>query len=280
MLDIIKRIAARSAPIQWGDSGAPGHSRQGGSYPAVASDLAPSSRSVPSWEAATAASVQARITEAERLPAGAAAPRSALEGLFAELGSHIWRNRSALRDRSLHFELNNSLIAVLDPERRWLHLRNAAAAEYSRSSVLRHTPIVATLRPLAAATPKSEPFTGVGMYDLLWAWGQRDTEATSEMPPQARTHAIQLRRMPQVAPEALQMRHLALIYVFSGGPRTFNQLFRAIEADHARWLVADLTSLYLAGCLAFLPPEQGVEPGAVGAPAANDANAPPFATGV
>ena len=93
---------------------------------------------------------------------------------------------------------------------------------------------------------------GIQAYQLStlrWFYGQVDGGAPDLLPPEMGLHLLELRRLPQVDPAALQMRHLALIHIFSSGALSFAHVRSLIAPAHSGSLCADLASLYLTGAL-------------------------------
>lgn len=160
----------------------------------------------------------------------------------------LWAERDRLHLGEAVVRSGDALLAVLQPVSRRVSL-NAAAYQASAPLSLHQLPAGQSMN-LAA---NSKSFVSHPLYALLWFYGQVYSHAPDLLPPEIGTQLIQLRRFPPVEPAALEMRHLALIHVFSGGALSFMQLQRQISAEHAGNLCSDLASLYFTGTLRLLP---------------------------
>jgi hypothetical protein len=184
----------------------------------------------------------------------AGAPIADQPAYFAEWGvaqmavvQMLWAERERLAEGEVHIRSGDVLLAVYSPMQRRVMLH---AAAYQPSA-----PLALHLLPPGQATgaPQSKEFVSYPLYSLLWFYGQVYSGAPDLLPQEISTQLIQLRRFPLVEPAALEMRHLALIHVFSGGALSFTQLQQQISQEHANSLCADLASLYFTGALRLLP---------------------------
>lgn len=159
----------------------------------------------------------------------------------------LWAEHERLHLGEATIHCGKALLAVVQPTRLNV-LINAAA--YQQSEPL-------SLHQLAAGQsvkrPDTSAFATHAMYALLWFYGQVYSSAPDLLPLEMGEQLIQLRRFPPIAPAALEMRHLALIHVFSGGALSFAQLQKQISLENSSSLCADLASLYFTGALRFLP---------------------------
>lgn len=161
----------------------------------------------------------------------------------------LWAERERLHQGEIHIHSGDDLLAVLQPARLQVKLR-AAAYQAQEALALRQMPVQSGATSFANLSADFELYS---LYSLLWFYGQVYSAAPDLLPPAVGTQLIQLRRFPAVEPAALEMRHLALIHVFSGGALSFAQLQRQVLPEHAPYLCPDLASLYFTGALRLLP---------------------------
>ncbi len=159
----------------------------------------------------------------------------------------LWAERERLHLGEATIYSGDALLAVVQPKKLkvWIH---PAAYQNTQPLALRQLPL-----GQAAALPEPQKFSSCAMYSLLWFYGQVYSHAPDLLPPEMGQQLIQLRRFPAVEPAALEMRHLALIHVFSGGALSFAQLQKHISPEFESNLCADLASLYFTGALRLLP---------------------------
>ncbi len=162
----------------------------------------------------------------------------------------LWAERDQLHMGLAHIHSGDALLAVVQPSHRQVSLN--AQAYQSKAALSLHQLPVGQGEGLEHMKQGKE-FVSHGLHSLLWFYGQVYSSATDLLPPEMGTQLIQLRRFPPVAPAALEMRHLALIHVFSGGALSFAQLQKQVAPDHASSLCADLASFYFTGSLRLLP---------------------------
>jgi hypothetical protein len=168
----------------------------------------------------------------------------------ARFGELIWRHRADLRrEKTLHFFLDSTLLGILDAGGHRLLARRAAIDALAHSQRPLNA-IVALVRPSSASQhPRSQEFTAVSMYDLLWQYGQMNPNVHTHLPPQIATAALHLRRLPWVSQALLNERHERLVRLMGGGAKSFTQLAQHLGEDTAAMLFADVASLYVTGCL-------------------------------
>lgn len=159
----------------------------------------------------------------------------------------LWAEHDRLHLGEATVHCGEALLAVLHPQTRRVTL-NASAYDAASALALRQLP------PGQAVPLGGKVFSRHTLHALLWFYGQVYAGAPDLLPPEMGEQLIQLRRFPPLEPAALEMRHLALIHVFSGGALSFAQLRKQIPAEHASSLCADLASLYFTGALRLLPP--------------------------
>jgi hypothetical protein len=161
----------------------------------------------------------------------------------------LWAEHEKLGLGEVQIHSANSLLAVMQPA----HGKVALCAQVYQPQAplaLRQLPE----RSGSGAWPGAgKGFETHTLYSLLWFYGQVYSAAPELLPPEMGTQLIQLRRLPPVEPAALEMRHLALIHIFSGGALSFTQLQQMVAAEQSPSLCADLASLYFTGSLRLLP---------------------------
>lgn len=162
----------------------------------------------------------------------------------------LWAEHDRLHWGQATLSSGPALLAVLQAQTRTVMINEGAYAEAAPLSLHQAQPQLQT----KLGTPvNGKGFVSYPLHALLWFYGQVYTNAPDLLPPEMGTHLIQLRRFPPVTPAALEMRHLALIHVFSGGALSFAQLQRLTPTDKASNLCADLSSLHFTGALRLLP---------------------------
>jgi hypothetical protein len=160
----------------------------------------------------------------------------------------LWAQREQLSEGDeVHIRSSDALLAVFLPLQRRVFLH--AAAYEPRAPLALHLLRAGHSSGLA----QGNEYVSYSLYSLLWFYGQVYSDAPDLLPEEIGMQLIQLRRFPLVEPAALEMRHLALIHVFSGGALSFTQLQKQIPQEHASSLCADLASLYFTGALRLLP---------------------------
>jgi hypothetical protein len=88
---------------------------------------------------------------------------------------------------------------------------------------------------------------------LLWLYGQAVAQAVQHLPAEVGQLRLQLRQFPLVDPQALEMRHLGLMHIFSTDVLLYHELCTLVPEQDLPYLCADLASLYCCGALALLP---------------------------
>lgn len=159
----------------------------------------------------------------------------------------LWAEHERLHSGEATINCGPALLAVVQPTKLGV-LINAAAYQQTEPLSLHQVALEKRAKPLDTST-----FEVHALYGLLWFYGQVYSGAPDLLPLEIGKQLIQLRRFPPIAPAALEMRHLALIHVFSGGALSFAQLQKQISPEYADSLCADLASLYFTGTLRFLP---------------------------
>jgi hypothetical protein len=159
----------------------------------------------------------------------------------------LWAERDKLGDGNAQIFSGEDLLATYWSEQRVVMLN--AAAYQSNAPLALH---LSSAQSSIIASQGKE-FVSYSLYSLLWFYGQVYSEAPDLLPPEIDIQLIQLRRFPLVEPAVLEMRHLALIHIFSGGALSFTQLQAQVSPENADNLCADLASLYFTGALRMLP---------------------------
>jgi hypothetical protein len=159
----------------------------------------------------------------------------------------LWAEREKLGEGHVHLRSGDDLLAMYSPVQRVVIL-NAAAYQPSAPLALHSLPA-----EQGAGALLGKEFASYSLYSLLWFYGQVYSGAPDLLPPEIDIQLIQLRRFPLVEPAALEMRHLALIHIFSGGALSFTQLQAQVSPENTNNLCADLASLYFTGALRLLP---------------------------
>jgi hypothetical protein len=162
----------------------------------------------------------------------------------------LWAEHENLHLGQVQIHSGDQLLAVMTPARSKVALR-VQAYEIQAPLALRQMPAHTNSEPNLPDASKG--FEHCSLHSLLWFYGQVYSAAPDLLPPEMGTHLIQLRRFPAVEPAALEMRHLALIHIFSGGALSFMQLQQHVAQAHRPCLCADVASLYFTGALRLLP---------------------------
>jgi hypothetical protein len=187
---------------------------------------------------------------------------------FAEWGAAhlavaqlLWAEHDRLHMGWVHIYSADRLLAVVLPRKRKILLQTSAYGGHTEPLVWKQ---------MGTSTPTSAPshagFTTQHLHSLLWFYGQAYSGAPDLLPQQMGSSLLQLRRFPHIEPAALDMRHLALIHVFSAGALSFAQLQRQVAAHYADSLCADIASLYFTGALHLLDSEPLPPPSAATSP--------------
>lgn len=161
----------------------------------------------------------------------------------------LWAEHDRLHLGEATLRSAGATLAVLQPKMRRVAI-HPGAYDAAAPLSLHQLPQGQSVSAQSHATGKG--FASYPLHALLWFYGQVYSHAPDLIPPEMGTKLIQLRRFPPVEPAALEMRHLALIHIFSGGALSFVQLEKQIAQQHAGSLCADLASLYFTGALRFL----------------------------
>lgn len=196
------------------------------------------------WAHAKAAYVQRRI-QGHRI--------SEQPAYFSNWGSAhlaaahmLWAEHERLQSCDAMIYCGDALLAVVQAKKSKL-LINPLAYQSAAPLSIQALPL-----GQAAKTADVAEYQTCAKDALLWFFGQVDSRAPDVMPFEMGTQLIQLRRIPPVEPAALEMRHLALIHLFSGGALSFSQLQMQLSEECAQYLCADLASLFCTGTLRLL----------------------------
>ncbi|MBS7806253.1 hypothetical protein [Variovorax sp. PCZ-1] len=159
----------------------------------------------------------------------------------------LWAEHDRLHLGEATVHSGDKLLAVIHPKKLSVRM-NAEVYQNNAPLSLHQLPLGQSVK-----LPDQQAYASYPMYSLLWFYGQVYSHAPDLLPPELGLQLIQLRRFPPVEPAALEMRHLALIHIFSGGALSFTQLQQQIAPELAHNLCADLASLYFTGTLRLLP---------------------------
>jgi hypothetical protein len=230
----------------WGNSGYT-------SFPILHLPVAPADlqlRNVPSsfnvWQGAVNdyLATSATPTVVPSLPA----PFAHFGDAHAAIAQLLWeRYKSTLR-HGMHILGPHTLIAVLEPMQRQVWVRRNLPT-YSTDQLAWQE---VDGSPLPAAT-LAHQFDATTQFHLLWFYGQTVPEAVRALPSTIGEQALRLRRFPPVESKALELRHLAMLRLFSYGPMPFSYLLANTKKQDQDKLVADVASFYFTGALAVAP---------------------------
>ncbi len=158
----------------------------------------------------------------------------------------IYMERHRLDVKTVHLTGKaGQLIAVIYPRKRLVLVRKLVSE--GEADLLSWREMPTTAEQIDPAIQKQ--FRESTPYMLLWYFGQVMPQATEWIPQEIISGRLMLRKLPLVDPKALDLRHLKLIHIFSGGSFTFAELLQFLEPDALQWICADIASLYLTGCL-------------------------------
>jgi hypothetical protein len=168
----------------------------------------------------------------------------------AALAQLLWEGHKNTLQRGMHIIGPHALVAMFGPlpKQVWVH-RNLPT--YSARDLAWQEVSDAALPP---AIQLAE-FDTTNQHHLLWFYGQAVPEAVHALPASFGEQALRLRRFPPVDPKALELRHLAMLRLFSSGPMTFSHLLANTNKHDRGNLVADVASFYFTGALAVVPRE-------------------------
>jgi hypothetical protein len=158
----------------------------------------------------------------------------------------LWADHERLQSCDAMIYCGDALLAVVQAKKSKL-LINPLAYQSAAPLSIQALPL-----GQAAKTADVAEYQACAKDALLWFFGQVDSRAPDVMPFEIGAQLIQLRRIPPVEPAALEMRHLALIHLFSGGALSFSQLQMQLSEEYAQYLCADLASLFCTGTLRLL----------------------------
>ena len=213
--------------------------------PAEAPDSVPYATNMPPiWEAAKDAHYRntTPLERARALPSAYAE----YDAVHAMIGGLIWSERKYIQKNIVHIvSRNGDVVAAVYPGQHTVAVRKRPAGVTPGMLSIKALP--ASAQPFESDEANNFDTTTVQM--LLWYYGQVVPEAVENIPNELLRGKILLRKLPLVAPNALSMRHLHLIHLFSGGPFSVPALFSLLKPESLPSICADLTSLFLTGCL-------------------------------
>ena len=166
--------------------------------------------------------------------------------LHAQIGSLIWQEQSRIRKNLVHvIASGGDVIAEINPSERTVAVRKNLNLSKLHLLSLKELPLSA--KPLSSGVAASFDVTTVHM--LLWYYGQTVPEAVQILPAALLKSKMLLRKLPLVPPNALHVRQLHLISLFSSGAIYLPRLLSQLSEAAAPSICADLASLHLTGCL-------------------------------
>ncbi len=166
----------------------------------------------------------------------------------AALAQLLWEGHKNTLQRGMHILGPHALVAMFGPleKKVWVHRNLPTYA--ARDLAWQEAPEGA----LPPATQLGE-FDTTNQHHLLWFYGQTVPEAVHALPASIGEQALRLRRFPPVDPKALELRHLAMLRLFSSGPMPFSHLLANTKKHDQCTLVPDVASFYFTGALAVVP---------------------------
>jgi hypothetical protein len=174
---------------------------------------------------------------------------STFGGGHATVAQALWIQHKNPYPMLVHISGPKGVVAVYDQDQQrvWVRLDML----YTEPHALAWVEMPASTMPPAGAE-----FGSTTVHHLLWYYGQTVPLAPKALPPDMGSAPLQLRRFPPVEPQALEMRHLALLRVLSAGALTFAQLQDRTSPLDQGHLCGDLASLYFTGSLVLLAQPQ------------------------
>lgn len=166
----------------------------------------------------------------------------------AALAQLLWEGHKNTLQHGMHIIGPHALVAMFGPlpKQVWVH-RNLPTYT-ARDLAWQEAPKGA--QPSASQLAE---FDTTNQHHLLWFYGQTVPEAVHALPVGMDQHPLRLRRFPPVDPKALELRHLAMLRLFSSGPMPFSHLLANTKKQDLGTLVADVASFYFTGALALVP---------------------------
>lgn len=152
------------------------------------------------------------------------------------VGAQLWAARSLQRGKPVHLSSGSKLIAVFDTRNAKVFLRPDATA-------LELEVLHSTLMPESAAG-KPSGFIETYLWDVIWQYGLHDPDALSELPGEVAFRPLQLRRLPPVRPDLLEVRHTTLLRYLLRDTPNFEQL-HALSGIPEHLLCQDLAALVM-----------------------------------
>jgi hypothetical protein len=166
----------------------------------------------------------------------------------AALAQLLWEGHKNTLQRGMHIIGPHALVAMFGPlpKQVWVH-RNMPT--------YRAQDLAWQEAPESALPPDTQlaEFDTTNQHHLLWFYGQTVPEAVHALPESIGQGPLRLRRFPPVDPKALELRHLAMLRLFSSGPMPFSYLLANTKKQDHGTLVADVASFYFTGALAVVP---------------------------
>jgi hypothetical protein len=200
------------------------------------------------WQGAVQDYLAACATRTE--PPSLPAPFAQYGAGHAALAQLLWEGHKNTLQRGMNILGPHALVAMFGPleKKVWVHRNMPTYAAHD---------LAWQEAPGNALPPGSQPgeFDTTNQHHLLWFYGQTVPEAVLALPPSIGLLALRLRRFPPVEPQVLELRHLAMLRLFSAGPMYFSHLFANTHKQDQDKLVADVASFYFTGSLAPVPPK-------------------------
>jgi hypothetical protein len=163
--------------------------------------------------------------------------------MMAKLGGLLYSERMNLKERAYHFVCNGQLVGMLDRKRERLYVRQEAPTQD-------FSDLHCIARP-DAAVQEMAGFARAQLQDCVWLYAAHDPEALLDVPFEAGTHLMRLRRLPKVSPHLLADSQMILIRQLLIRPQGFDQLSPNFSRSLFRNLMRDLACMLLTRSLEF-----------------------------
>lgn len=168
----------------------------------------------------------------------------------AAVAQLLWERYESTLQHGMHILGPHALIAVLEPLQKQVWVRRELPTYGTRDLAWQEVAV----GPLLPAN-LADQFDATTQHHLLWFYGQTVPSAVLALPSDIGDRELRLRRFPPVESKALELRHLAMLRLFSYGAMPFSSLLaNTKKQDHGK-LVADVASFYFTGALAVVPPK-------------------------
>jgi hypothetical protein len=173
--------------------------------------------------------------------------------MMAKIGGLLYAERMSLAERAYHFVCDGQMIGMLDRKRERLYVRED-------SSMQDFSDLHCVARPDSAARAIAG-FESAQIQDCVWMYAAHDPEALLDLPPEAGTHLLSLRRLPKVSTHLLADSQMILIRQLLMRPQSFDQLSEGMTRSKFRNLMRDMACMLLTRSIEFttLAPPRGTD---------------------